>query len=72
LSFVSAAAVEEYFFCPVEAGSRQQLNRAIGDPRRHAIAVELDLVDPLRAARRLGREPAEPSLIHFGDAIVGL
>ena len=38
---------------PVEAGSGQELHAAIVDARGHAIAVELDFVDPLRAGRRL-------------------
>jgi hypothetical protein len=38
---------------PVQAGSGQELHTAIIDARGHAIAVELDFVDPLRAGRRL-------------------
>jgi hypothetical protein len=37
---------------PIEPGPRQQLNAAV-DARGHAIAVELDLVHPLCARRRL-------------------
>ncbi|HEY5205943.1 MAG TPA: hypothetical protein VIJ63_15255, partial [Roseiarcus sp.] len=36
------------FVGPVKPGARQQLHAAIVDPCSHAIAVEFDLVHPLR------------------------
>jgi hypothetical protein len=41
------------FGSPVEPGPGQELHTAIVDPRRHTIAVQLDLVQPLRARGRL-------------------
>ena len=38
---------------PIEAGPGKELHAAIVDARGHAIAVEFDFVDPLRAGRRL-------------------
>ena len=38
---------------PVEPGPGQQLRMAIVDARGHTIAVELDLMQPLRPRRRL-------------------
>jgi hypothetical protein len=43
------------FLCPVEAGPRKQIHMAFLDPRRHAVAVELDLVDAVRTGRRFWR-----------------
>jgi hypothetical protein len=37
---------------PVEPGARQQLDRTAVEPRMHAVAVELDYVQPLVAVRR--------------------
>jgi len=37
---------------PVEPGAGQQAHSAAIEPRMHAIAVELDFVEPLRAVRR--------------------
>ena len=41
------------FVGPVEPGPGQELHAAIVDARGHTIAVELDLVHPLRPRRRL-------------------
>ena len=38
---------------PVEPGPGQELHAAVVDARGHAIAVQLDLVHPLRPRRRL-------------------
>ena len=47
-------------FCgPVEALAGQQLDLAVVEPRLQAVAVELDLVDPV-AARRAPCRPASP------------
>src|ERR1700732_3927206 len=40
-------------FGPVELLARQKTDREPVDPRLHAVAVVFDLMDPLRAARRL-------------------
>jgi len=40
------------FVSPVEPSAGQQLRLALVDPRGHAIAVELDLMQPLRPRRR--------------------
>jgi hypothetical protein len=40
------------FVRPVEAGAGQQLHSAAVEPRMHAVAVELDFVQPLAAFRR--------------------
>jgi hypothetical protein len=44
------------FFGPVETGSRQQPYPPPLDPGVHAIAVELDFMQPVRAVRRFGHE----------------
>ena len=41
------------FVGPVEPGPSQQLHAAVVDARGHAIAVQLDFVQPLRPRRRL-------------------
>ena len=41
------------FFGPVEAGPSQQLHAPVVDARRHAIAVQFDLMQPLRPGRWL-------------------
>ena len=41
------------FMRPVEPGAGQQPHRATIEPRMHAVAVELDLVQPLWSVRRL-------------------
>jgi hypothetical protein len=40
------------FMGPVEPGAGQQLDRAAVEPRMHAVAVELDFVQPVVAVRR--------------------
>jgi hypothetical protein len=40
------------FMGPVEPGSREQLHRAEIEPSVHAVAVELDFVQPFVAFRR--------------------
>jgi hypothetical protein len=40
----------------VEAGPGKQIHLPFLNPRRHAVAVELDLVDPLQAGRRFRGE----------------
>jgi hypothetical protein len=37
---------------PIEAGAGQQLGLSAGEPGVHAVAVLLDLVQPVRARRR--------------------
>ena len=41
------------FGCPVEAGSGEELHAPVVDARGHAIAVQLDFVNPLRPRWRL-------------------
>lgn len=47
---------------PVEPAARQQLHATALDPCLQAIAVELDLVQPARAGRRLGHQGRQRGL----------
>jgi hypothetical protein len=40
------------FVCPVEPGSRQQPRGTAIEARMHAVAVELDFVQPIQPVRR--------------------
>src|SRR5271165_7202495 len=52
---------------PVEARPRQQPDCAAVQPGMHAVAVELDLVQPLRPFRRRVDQPSELRLHPTGE-----
>ena len=58
-SAATAAAIGLNLFDPVETLAGQQLDLAAGERGLDAIAVELDLVHPGGARRRIGFEPGE-------------
>ena len=51
---------------PIETGACQQRGLAAVDERMHAVAVVLDLVHPVLAARRSSTRRVSCGLIHLG------
>ena len=58
------------FVDPVEPGPGKKLHAAIVDARRHAEAIEFDLIDPLRPCR--GFPPQKLRRHEFGEGNVGV
>jgi hypothetical protein len=52
---------------PIEAGSGKQLHIAFLDPRRHAVAIELDLVDPVTDRSALWRPASKAAVRSNGE-----
>ena len=57
---------------PVEAGPRQQRRLAVVHPRMHALAVILDLVQPLPARGASSTRRVSCGLIHPGGLATGI
>jgi hypothetical protein len=55
------------FLRPIEAGAGEEPDFALVDPGRHPVAVEFDLMHPLRAARGFGRKLCELRLDPLGQ-----
>jgi len=62
---------DRVFFRPIKAGPGKKIHMAFLNPRPHAVTVELDLVNPLRASRRFGGQLRELRFDPAGEWHVG-